>query len=123
MQLELFDRPVLSRRTAAAEARERRELGMQRVGDKAERTAPGWTDAALDAVRRYVAGQHAVFTIELMRLVLERELPPVHDKRAWGVVTTAAIKAELIERVKGQFYPAASSNNSPKAVYRRGRRA
>ncbi len=122
MQMELLPSAPPARRTRA-EARARRDLGMQRVGDKAERCEPGWVDAAMDAVRRYAATQHALFTIELMRLVLERELPPVHDKRAWGVVTVRAIKEGLIERIKGQYFPASSSNNSPKSVYRRGPKA
>lgn len=121
-QLDLIPTPRLARATRA-EARARRELGMQRVGDKAERCEPGWTEEAMAAVRRYVATQHALFTVELMRMVLEAELPPVHDRRAWGVVTVRAIKEGLIERVKGQFFPAVSSNNSPKCVYRRGPKA
>lgn len=114
--LEPIDTSRKAARSAAmAAAHERGELGMQRVADNA---GAEWCELACQAVRRYAANQRAVFTVELMRMVVEREIPSAHDKRAWGVVTRQALARGYIERVKGQFFPAASSNGAPKAVYR-----
>lgn len=121
MQLELVDRPALTRRTAAAEARERRELGMQRVGDKAERTEPGWALEACEAIRRLAKGcAPATFTIEQARLILRTSIREPGDARVWGVVTVMAVKRGYIERVKGRTLPAASSNGSEKPLFTAG---
>lgn len=122
MQLDLIE-PIATdrkaeRKRAAADAQARADTGMKRAEEHVERIEPGWCELACDAVRRYSSVQHGVFTLEMLRLVMEKELPPVPEKRVWGVVTRMAIKRGLIERVKGQYFPAASSNNSPKAVYR-----
>lgn len=114
--LEPIDMSRKAARSVALEAaKQRGELGMQRVADKA---GSDWCEAACEAVRKYAASQHAVFTVELMRMVVERDLPAVSDKRAWGVVTRQAMARGYIEHVKGQFFPAASSNGALKAVYR-----
>lgn len=126
-QLELLEKPDLSRAAARAramqDARLRGEIGMERVAEKVEEATPGWCDNAVQALGRFAQAQGGVFTIEMARLVLERELPRVHDARCWGKVTTMALKRGVIERVKGQYLPAASSNGAVRAVYRRGPKA
>ena len=124
MQLELIERPTPSRsaerRRAMADARARGEAGMGMVAaDKADRENPGWCEAACEALRKLAAAHCGMFTVEHARLVLAPELPKVHDERAWGKVTTMALKRGYIERVKGQFFPAASSNGAVRAVYRK----
>lgn len=118
MQIDLIpsQRP---RRLSRAEARQRRDIGMQRVSDKAERTAPGWCEKAADAMRRFAAAQDGLFTVEMARTVLEQELPPVHDGRAWGVVAVMSIRRGYIVKTK-QTAPACSSNGSLKSLFCRG---
>jgi len=62
-----------------------------------------------------------MFTIEMVRSVVGSEIDPPTDLRAWGHVTRRAVAEKLIERVPKTFSPAASSNGSPKPMYRRGK--
>lgn len=101
-------------------ARERGHAMAEAAADRADRAIEGWTLMAVDAMRRFAAAQTGLFTIEMARMVLERELPKPTDGRAWGKVTTMAKRAEYIEPVRNTYFPAASSNGSPKPVYRRG---
>ena len=117
MQLHLLGIPDAS---PLARARDRADTGIERAASKAERVIPGWCALACDGVRRFAAHQHGWFTMEQARLVLEAELPEPPDARSWGQVTRMAKARKYIEVVKGQFSPAASSNGSPKPVYRRG---
>lgn len=117
-QMELLERPAIVR------AKARADIGIQRSVDKNETLNPGWCEAACEALRRAVAhNSGGVFIIEHLRAVIEKELPAPSDKRCWGQVTRMAVSRGYIERVKGQYFPAASSNASPKAVYRRGKKA
>ena len=106
-----------------ADARARGEAGMGMAADKAERVCPGWCEKACEALRKLAAAHCGMFTIELARLVLEKELPPPPDSRVWGKVTTMALQRGYIERVRGTFFPAASSNGAVRAVYRKGPQA
>lgn len=90
---------------------------------KADRLDPGWIESAVEALRRFARNQQCFFTIEAARGVIEYELPPVHEKRAWGRVTQVAVQREFIARVKGGYAPAASSNGSEKPLYRKGVKA
>lgn len=45
------------------------------------------------------------------------------SSRAWGKATVMAISAGYIEKMPRVFMPAASSNGSPKATYRKGVKA
>ena len=117
MQLDLIPKPAIERASA------RRDAGMEPVRDSAEREVPNWTALALDAVRRFAAHQGGYFTMEQCRAVVQAELPHQPRLRAWGGVTQSAIRAGFIEPVRGQYAPAASSNGSPKPMYRKGPRA
>jgi hypothetical protein len=118
MQLELIERP-----SPIVRASQRAVAGMDRVRDAVESESPGWSEKALDAVRRFAAQQAGMFTTEGMRSVIQKELPATTRLRVWGPVTKAAVAKGYIEPVKGAFAPAASSNGSPKRMYRRGPKA
>lgn len=113
------------RARAMEDARARADAGVERVADKAERERPGWCEDAAQALRKFASAQGGVFTIEHARvaLLMAEAIDKPHDGRAWGKATRMAMAAGYIERVKGQFFPAASSNGSPKPVYRRGAKA
>ena len=98
----------------------RGKRGMQRAADHADDTAPGWTDRAYAALESYVDGRLVTetFTIEQAREVAGLLVDEPPDGRAWGAVTQRAIRAGLIEWT-GDFARAASSNGSPKPVYRK----
>ncbi len=88
-------------------------------------TTPGWLPMAVEAVRRYVATTlpHQNFTIEEIREKVEAGLPVPVDLRAWGHVPRICCASGFIEKKKGVYRPAKSSNGSPKQVYVRGANA
>jgi hypothetical protein len=105
-------------------AKTRGDLGAERAAGKAERVAPGWIARTVEAVR-YLAKirpADAPFTIEQVRVTLGSTVPEPPDGRAWGHVTRRAVALAIIEPTGG-YAPAASSNGSPKRLYRRGPRA
>jgi hypothetical protein len=94
------------------------------AAEKTERLVdPYWCEKAVYRVRVFSRHQSGVFTIEMARSVLQAELPAPTDLRAWGRVTRMARDREFIEAVRGSYFPATSSNGSPKQVYRRGPKA
>ncbi len=99
-------------------ARDRGTAAGQACVDKADRTAPGWSERAYDAIRRFAAGQAGAFTIEELREGIDIDKP--HDLRAFGPVTQKALRKGLIEMVPGEMARAASSHGSFKPMYRRG---
>lgn len=114
-----------ARRSALEDAKARADDAITRVADKAERERPGWCEDATQALRTFAKRQGGVFTIEHARLAIlaAKLIDKPHDGRAWGKATRMAVTAGYIERVKGQSFPAASSNGSPKPVYRKGAKA
>jgi len=93
-------------------ARQRRDTGMHRAADHAERVYPDWQDRAVGYVRLH-ATVHTQFMAETVRAVAEADgltLPP--DGRAWGAVMRRAQREGII-RADG-YAPANSSNRSPK---------
>lgn len=123
MQLDLIERPTITRASEAArrmrDAKLRAERGMNQAESSAERSAPGWCAAAVEAIRRFASANAGVFSVEQMRSVIEAELPSISDRRAWGKATVMAVKANVIERVPRVYLPAASSNGAPKPAWRR----
>lgn len=110
-------------------AKTRGDLGAERAAGRAELRVPGWIDHAVDAVRDAVTHSavhlRGEFTIERIREWLSAERVPLQDPpdgRAWGHVTRRAVALGIIEPTGG-YAPAASSNGSPKRLYRRGRAA
>ena len=95
---------------------------IKRAAQRANRENPGWSAQALAAVRHYVRGlsRRAEFHIEDIRNALGAEVPEPSDLRAWGGVTQAAIRLDIIKRT-GDYKRAASSHGSPKMLYVRGK--
>jgi hypothetical protein len=99
-------------------AKARADLGAERASGKAERLEPGWVDRAAEAVRMFANDSHPLsFTIEDARASFSA--PEGVDLRAWGHVTRRALRLGYIEPT-GDYAPAASSNGSPKKLYRKG---
>ena len=86
------------------------------AAEKAEEVAPGWTQIAAIQVLRFAQKATEPFTIEQARA--ECMLTPAGaDARSWGHVTRLAVRKGWIEPT-GEYAPAASSNGSPKRLYR-----
>ncbi len=129
VQLDIFSSAAPAhkkrRNHAKAKGHEAGRIGLQRAMEAAERRVPGWTEMALAAVKAYVHTTEPgeKFTLEALRMKVEAGLPPPNDLRAWGNVPRMCCKLGILERRKGEFAPAESSNGSPKPVYRRGANA
>lgn len=98
------------------EAESKRDDGISRSVDHADRKEPNWSDAALFMVRRYARMSGAPFMAEDARAFADKmglNDPP--DGRAWGAVFQRARKSGLIEMVG--YAPAKSSNCSPKCLW------
>lgn len=97
-------------------AQERRELGMQRAEDSAQRADPGWPDRAVEQVRKY-AESHGEFLAEDVRHHAEDNgFPKPPEPRAWGPVMSKAVKAGICEFAG--YQRAKDSNLSPKVLWR-----
>lgn len=104
-------------------AHARGDVGIERSARRAEKLSPGWIDKAAEMLRVgacILGAQQADFTVEELRTLVDKALPEPPDGRAWGHVTRLAVAKGYIERVPGKYRPAASSNGSPKPVYRKG---
>ena len=120
MQIELIPSPpAITRATARANAmqaaRQRAECGIA----AAARVNSAWCVTALEALRKFAAGQVGMWTIEMARSVIEQDLDKPSDGRAWGFVTQAAVRAGYIVKTD-KTAPAASSNGSGKPLFKRG---
>lgn len=127
MQLELIPRPEVptraqARRLALAAAAVRAEQGMDRAARRAERLNAGWCAEALERLRRFAFGQAGFWTIEMARAVIEADLDPPTDGRAWGRVTQDALRLGFIVKTD-KTAPSASSNGAPKPMFKRGPKA
>lgn len=86
---------------------------------------PPWTELAVEAVRLRVFALPAAdtFTIEALRAAVEDSIPvPPNGLRTWGRVTLMCKERGIIEPT-GTWAATASSNGSPKMVYRPGKNA
>jgi len=78
-------------------AKRRRDEGMQRAVDHADRKVDGWQDIALAAFYQH-AQTHVTFTTEQVRRS-SPHVPEPPDKRAWGAVARRACKERYIQKV------------------------
>lgn len=102
-------------------AQRRRDAGMASASEHAEKEHPGWTELAAEAIHRHaIAVFPEGFTTEEARAAVEQTIPRPPELRAWGAVTRICKERRYIEPVPGEIRPAASSNGSPKQVYRLG---
>lgn len=95
----------------------RRDLGIERAVDHAERVSEGWQARARGYLLEYLSRNPGDFLGEQMREFAEgkgMDAPP--DGRAWGAVLQSAARAGLIRKVG--YAPARSSNLSPKVLWR-----
>lgn len=86
------------------------------AADKADDILPGWIDLAARQLLSYALRSTVPFTIEQARLEC-MPTPEGADARSWGHVTRLAVRMGWIEPTGG-YAPAASSNGSPKRLYR-----
>lgn len=94
-----------------------------RLIDSADRDAPGWIDDALAKIHVFARNQGgALFTMETLRWVIQRELPQPRELRVYGVLTRIALKRGYIKRT-GRSAPTVSSNGSDRPLYAKGDRA
>ena len=77
---------------------------------------PAWTDAALCALLHYAAIAKTPFTIEAAREWIGDLISSPKDSRAWGAVTSKALRLNLIRAVG--YAPARTSHGAPKRTYR-----
>lgn len=122
MQIDLIPHAP-RKRTRMDHAHARAEFGIERSAASADNATPGWCEQACEQLRQFAEGQGGMWTIELARMAIEKKLPPPTDLRAWGQVVRMAATRGFIERVPGWAFPAASSNGSPKPVWKRGPKA
>lgn len=96
---------------------DRRDTGIHRAVEKADRDSSGWSDAAFYAVLRYVSEHSEPFLAEQLREWAEAEgyIDPPANARAWGAVMQRAARRGAIKKVGYEL--AKSSNLSPKVLW------
>jgi len=97
----------------------RGKLGMERAANKAEQVVRNWIAKTVEEVRTYADNNPGEFTIEQARQHCS-PMPDGVDARAWGQVTLRAVALGVIVATGG-YARAASSNRSPKPLYRNGK--
>jgi len=116
-QQDLFeDRQLRDRALAMIEAEQRRDHGIARAALHADIVVESWNASADRWLGTYLEQQRGPFLAEQFVAWLGERLAAPPDPRAWGaVIRRAALKRRI---VKVGYGPAASSNNSPKCVWR-----
>lgn len=95
-------------------ARARRDVGMQRAVDHADRVTDGWREIARAHVEEF-ARKHSTFLAEDV-IAAARDVPEPPTRKAWGAVIQRAAREGIIEKIG--FAPAKTSNCSPKVLWR-----
>jgi len=102
-------------------AQDRRDRGMARAVDHADRVEPKWSSKAEAYVVRVLDewGPHRRFLAEELVAKAEREgvLSDPPDRRAWGAVIVRLAKRGVIEHCG--FARARTSNQGPKSVWQK----
>lgn len=96
-------------------------VGINRAALNANSKIAGWTGIAKLAVLNHLASLNldSTFTIEDVRVIVDEQIPPPPDLRSWGSVTQSLIKTGDIQKTF-TYKQAASSNGSPKMLYKKG---
>jgi len=103
-----------------AHAERRRDRGIQRALSHAEETAQNWNRDADRLLRDYLSSMNgAQFLTEQFVAFTAGKIVRPPDGRAWGGVIQRAAAAHHI--VKVGYGPAATSNCSPKCLWRERR--
>jgi len=103
----------------AQAAIERRDIGIHRAVEKADRDVPDWSWVAYYGLLKYTqVNKLRTFLAEDVREWCERYgyVPPPENGKAWGAVMQRAARRKVIE--KCGYAPAKSSNLSPKVLWR-----
>lgn len=113
MQLDLLTPEVCAERVL-------RNAGMAAAAANADRMTPRWCDRAFEFLTDYVATNEAPFMTEEVRAAAEKNgLPPPPDRRAWGSVTTRAVREGFIKRIGYGPQRAAGCHCAPKSIWKR----
>ena len=98
---------------------ERRDIGIHRAVEKADRDDSGWSWRAYYALLKYATTHDNKFLAEDVREWAEHHghIDPPENARAWGAVMQRGVRRKIIEKVG--YAPAKSSNLSPKVLWRR----
>jgi hypothetical protein len=99
----------------AEHAEVRRDLGIERAGNHADRVDDGWTDRAAAEIAAFAKAKGLPFVIEEVRPEAEGRIGTPPDERAWGAATQKAARAGHIKKVG--YAPTNSSNRSPKVQW------
>lgn len=97
-------------------AARRRDDGICRAVEHADRESPSWSDLALTFLRGWVQGHRGELLAEDVVLAARGQVPAPPDGRAWGGVLQRAARAGVI--AKAGYAPAKTSNLSPKVLWR-----
>ena len=96
----------------------RAERGIQESADHADAIEEGWCFQALAMLTAFAAEHAEPFLIEEVRqYAAAHNLPPPPSDKAWGRVARMALSRKRIE--KAGYAKAASSNGSPKNLWRK----
>lgn len=99
-----------------AYAEQRRDHGIQRAVDHAERESEGWTDFAVSLLRSFASRQSAPFLAEdFVEWATNGLIAYPADGRAFGGVFQRAAREGIIRKVG--YAPARSSNLAPKCTW------
>ena len=105
--------------TARQAAETRRDLGIERAGEHADRVRALWRETAARLIRDYGRMACKPFLIEdVVPYAKRRGLEDPPDGRAWGAAAKLAKRSGYIEACG--YAPANTSNRSPKVLWRAG---
>lgn len=97
----------------SVEARNRRDVGVTRVGGK---VGDKWLSDAAAYILAYAHAHRGGFLIENVAARWHfAQLPRAHDGRAWGAAARRAQRLGYIKRIG--YAPANTSNRSPKVLW------
>jgi hypothetical protein len=92
--------------------------GMNRAVDHADRVEPGWSDQAYEMMEGYALSHFEFMTEEVRVWAYGEGLPQPPDGRAWGAVTSRAVKAGMIALNRYRKTRIPPAHATPRAVWR-----
>lgn len=96
-----------------------REEGMKRVETKANKLHPGWSQSALDFVKRFCQENSGkTFMPEDYRAASIGHVPKPHDNRVWGPIARKAKDLGYMEEIKMGVSKTPSHHRGLARIYR-----